>query len=96
MFFPVIETVKMSPLCILDMVIMPTVAGLIANKILYSRVAWLQRAGPVALIAVASSLAATAVCLLNEGVLSTVLTAAASYGLLALRGGALIGLLLLS
>ena len=83
-------------LSILDMVIVPTVAGLIANKILYSRAAWLQRAGPVLVIAVAASLSAAVVGVLNERVLSTALPAAASGWLLALRGGALIGLLLLA
>lgn len=83
-------------LSILDMVIVPTVAGLIANKILYGRAAWLQRAGPIAMIAVAGSLAAAVVSALNERVLSTALPAAAANWLLALRGGALIGLLLLA
>ncbi len=83
-------------LSILDMVIVPTVAGLIANRILYSRAAWLQRLGPVALIAVAGSLAAAAVSVLNERVLSSVLTESATSWVLALRGGALIGLLLLA
>ncbi|HPM81066.1 MAG TPA: bile acid:sodium symporter family protein [Candidatus Anammoximicrobium sp.] len=83
-------------LSILDMVIVPTLAGLVANKILYSRAAWLQRLGPVAWIAVASSLAAAAVSALNERVVSAVLSESATSWVLALRGGALIGLLLLA
>ena len=83
-------------LSILNMVIVPTIAGLIANRILYSRAAWLQRLGPVALIAVAGSLAAAAVSMLNERVLSSVLTESATSCVLALRGGALIGLLLIA
>lgn len=83
-------------LSILNMVIVPTVAGLIANRILYSRAAWLQRVGPVALIAVASSLAAAGVSLVNERVLSGGLPEPVVDWVLALRGGALIGLLLLA
>lgn len=83
-------------LSILDMVIVPVLAGLVANKILYSHAAWLQRLGPVAWIAVAGSLAAAAVSALNERVLSAVLPASATSWILALRGGALIGLLLLA
>lgn len=83
-------------LSILNMVIVPTVAGLIANRILYSRAAWLQRLGPVALIAVAGSLAAAAVSMANERVLSGVLSDSATGWVLALRGGLLIGLLLLA
>lgn len=83
-------------LSILDMVIVPTVAGLLANKILYSRVAWLQRAGPVAAIAVASGLAAAGVSVLNPSLLSNALPASATTGLLMLRGGALIGLSLIA
>ncbi len=83
-------------LSILDMVIVPTLAGLAANKILYSRAAWLQRLGPVAWIAVAGSLTAAAVSALNERVVSAVLSESATGSVLALRGGALIGLLLLA
>jgi len=83
-------------LSILDMVIVPTVAGLIANRILYSRAAWLQRLGPVALIAVAGSLAAAAVSMANERLLSSVLSDSATGWVLALRGGLLIGLLLIA
>ena len=83
-------------LSILNMVIVPTVAGVIANKILYSRSVWLQRSGPVALIAVVSSLAAAAVAASSARVASSVLTASTTSWLLALRGGALIGLLLIA
>lgn len=83
-------------LSILDMVIVPTVAGLIANKLLYSRAAWLQRAGPVGLIALAAGVAAVAVGALNEHVLRTVLPVSVTGWWLAIRGGALIGSLLLA
>lgn len=83
-------------LSILDMVIVPTVAGLIANKILYCRAAWLQRAGPLAAIGVASGLASAAVGLLHPNLLSAALPASATTWLLMLRSGTLIGLLLIA
>ena len=47
-------------LSILNMVIVPIVAGLAANKILYHRSAWLQRSAPLLAITVAAVLAAVA------------------------------------
>jgi len=83
-------------LSILNMIIVPIVAGLIANKILYGRGAWLQRAGAVALIAVGSGLAAAAVLGVDGDALGAVLPAFIAGELLKLRGGILIGLLLIA
>jgi BASS family bile acid:Na+ symporter len=49
---------------ILNMVIVPIVAGLVANKILYGRTTWGKRAAPLALIAVAAILIAVFTALL--------------------------------
>jgi BASS family bile acid:Na+ symporter len=81
---------------ILDMIIVPIVAGLAANKILYGRSAWFQRAAVVAAVAVGSVLAAVAVMCLNGEVLSAVLPASAATWLLKLRGGVLLGLALIA
>jgi BASS family bile acid:Na+ symporter len=43
---------------ILNMIIVPIVAGLVANKILYSRTSWAKRPGPLALIGAAGILGA--------------------------------------
>ena len=45
-------------IAILNMVIVPIVAGLIANKILYGRARWVNRSGPLGLIAAVCILAA--------------------------------------
>jgi len=83
-------------LSILNMIIVPIVAGLIANKILYGRSAWLQRTGAVALIAVGSGLAAVAAMSVEGDVLRSMLPATVAGWILKLRGGILIGLLLIA
>jgi BASS family bile acid:Na+ symporter len=83
-------------LSILDMIIVPIVAGLIANKILYGRESWLQRAGTLALIAMGSILLAAAAMSLNGEISGTMLPASVVGWLLKLRGGVLIGLLLIA
>lgn len=81
---------------ILNMIIVPIVAGLVANKILYGRSAWLQRAGTLALIAAGSGLAAVAALLAAGDALGAVLPPAIADGFLKLRGGIVIGLLLIA
>lgn len=81
---------------ILNMIIVPIVAGLVANKILYGRSAWLQRNGAVALIAAGCGLAAAAALLVGADALGAVLPQAIADGFLKLRGGIVIGLLLIA
>lgn len=98
-------------LSILDMVIMPIVAGLIANKILYGRSVWLDRVSVTIAIAVGSVLAAAVAMRFDEEALHAVLPASAPdwlpklWGgvflrglpmLSKLRGGILVGLLLIA
>lgn len=83
-------------LSIMDMVIVPIVAGLIANKILYGRRSWLQRAGTLALIAVGSILLAAGAMSMNREVLGAVLPVSVVGWVLKLRGGVLLGLLLIA
>jgi BASS family bile acid:Na+ symporter len=52
---------------ILNMIIVPIVAGLVANKILYGRTKWSKRAGPLALIGAAGILGAVLAATLLEG-----------------------------
>lgn len=64
-FVPINFVVMM--ISILNMVIVPIVAGLIANKILYGRTKWGNRAGPLALIAAVGVLVALLTAILVEG-----------------------------
>jgi BASS family bile acid:Na+ symporter len=59
-FFPMM-------ISILNMIIVPIVAGLVANKILYGPTRWAKRAGPLALIAVAAILIAVLTALFSRG-----------------------------
>ncbi len=83
-------------LSILDMIIVPIVAGLMANRILYGRGSWLQRGGTLILIAVGSVLLAAAAMSLSGEILGARLPAPVVGWLLKLRGGVLIGLLLIA
>jgi len=67
---------------ILDMIIVPIVAGLAANKILFGRARWADRAAPLAAIALSSIFIAAAAGLLPG---------AFPGSLISLRGGIIIG-----
>jgi BASS family bile acid:Na+ symporter len=73
-------------LSILNMIIVPIMAGLIANKVLYARKKWARKAGLLAAIAAATiSLAVVTILIRGE-----------SFGRLApLKGGIVLGLLLI-
>jgi BASS family bile acid:Na+ symporter len=68
---------------ICNMIVVPIVAGLIANRVLYGREPWLQRGSCLASMVGASAVVAIAVGLLPTGVLG------------ALRGGLILGIVML-
>lgn len=71
---------------IFNMIIIPIVAGLIANRILYGRAKWAKKAGPLALVSAASFLLAIFTIFLREGFLGP---------LAAIKNGAILGFILI-
>jgi len=76
---------------ILNMIIVPIVAGLVANRILYGRGRWVNRAVPLVAIAASSTLVAAAAGLLEKDVLGLLMPGAVAESLLVLQGGVIIG-----
>jgi len=76
---------------ILNMIIVPIVAGLIANTILYGRRSWVNRAGPLALTALVGVLTATLMLLADDRDLKLLLPPGLAGVLLTLKGGTIIG-----
>jgi BASS family bile acid:Na+ symporter len=74
-------------LSIFNMIIIPIVAGLVVNKILYGAKAWTRKAGALAAIAAGSMIAAAAAAMVKR----------ADWGALAaLKSGVILGLILMS
>lgn len=78
-------------LSILNMIIVPIVAGLVANKILYGRTQWVHRAGPLILIAALCILIALGTTAVNEDTLGPLLPEDLLGSLLPLKSGIIIG-----
>lgn len=76
---------------ILNMIIVPIVAGLVANRILYGRGRSVNRAAPLATITAASALVAAAAGFLDREALGLLMPATVADSLLVLQGGAIIG-----
>jgi BASS family bile acid:Na+ symporter len=76
---------------ILNMVIVPILAGLVANTILYSRRSWVNRAGPLALTALLWVLISTLMLLAGDRFLEVLLPPDLAGILLTLKSGTIIG-----
>ncbi len=76
---------------ILNIIIVPVAAGLVAHSILYSRSAWANRPRSLALIAAVSGSAALGTGLASAGLFSRLFPEAFAGSLLVLKGGATIG-----
>jgi BASS family bile acid:Na+ symporter len=83
-------------LSILNMVIVPIVAGLVANRLLYGRAPWTRRSGPLLGIAGVMAAAALGAMLVPGGSLAEWLPTTAALVVTTLRGGIVIGLLLIA
>lgn len=83
-------------LSILNMVIVPIVAGLVANTLLYGRAPWTRRSVPLLGIAAVAGFAASAALIVPGESLTLWLPDAAGLVLATLHGGIVIGLLLIA
>ena len=76
---------------ILNMIIVPIIAGLVANRILYGRGRRVNRATPLVVITASSALVAAAASFLDKGTLGLLMPGAVADALLVLQGGVIIG-----